>query len=284
MKKEFRYHSQFGQDKWVLEQTNFKRNGYFVDIGAYDGVSSSNTYILEKNFSWRGICVEPGETNRKLTKNRDCFVEKKPLFDVSGLKVNFSSGLNDFWGGIFEYLEEKYKVNVPVKEMESISLYDVLKKYNAPNKIDYLSIDTEGSEYEIIKNFPFEKYEIRLITIEHNAYSREEKSIEKRKKIFKLLTNKGYKKCNNFFFGLPFSVFSEYDTSNIEDWYILGKYYSPRIERKYLINSVYLYPYYLLVKIWLKIDKAVDLFGIYLKKTWPSAYYKLTKIKQIILK
>ena len=51
--------SQFGQDLQVLSFYNGKRDGFFVDIGAYDGKYISNTYMLEKNFDWKGICVEP---------------------------------------------------------------------------------------------------------------------------------------------------------------------------------------------------------------------------------
>ena len=52
--------------------------------------------------------------------------------------------------------------------VETISLFDLLKHFNAPKTIDYLSIDTEGSEYEILKKFPFDQYKFRVITCEHN--------------------------------------------------------------------------------------------------------------------
>ena len=87
----------------------------------------------------------------------------------------------------------KYNVN-------TISLEDLLKKYNAPKQIDYLSIDTEGSEYEILNNFDFSLYDIKIITCEHNFGKNKEK-------IYDLLKNNGYIR--------KFEDISKYD-----DWYV----------------------------------------------------------------
>jgi FkbM family methyltransferase len=89
---------------------------------------------------------------------------------------------------------EKY----PVK---TISLLDLLKKYQAPQEIDYLSIDTEGSELAILANFDFDQYTIKTITCEHNY-------TPMREKIFDLLTSKGYKRKHQ-------------DVSQWDDWYVL---------------------------------------------------------------
>ena len=87
----------------------------------------------------------------------------------------------------------KYKV-------KTISLEDMLKKHNAPKKIDYLSIDTEGSEFEILNSFNFNKYDIKIISCEHNY-------TPAREKIFSLLTKNGYER-----------KYSEY--SMFDDWYV----------------------------------------------------------------
>ena len=87
----------------------------------------------------------------------------------------------------------KYSVN-------SISLNDLLKKYNAPKNIDYLSIDTEGSEFEILNNFDFSFYDIKIITCEHNFG-------KNREKVHQLLKKNGYiRKMKEF--------------SKFDDWYI----------------------------------------------------------------
>jgi hypothetical protein len=86
------------------------------------------------------------------------------------------------------------------EKVETVSLIDLLNTYNAPKNIDYLSIDTEGSEYEILEAFDFSKYRISIITCEHNFS-------KKREKIFKLLNKNGYQRV---FQGL----------SRWDDWYI----------------------------------------------------------------
>ena len=69
--------------------------------------------------------------------------------------------------------------------LTTISLHDFLIAHNAPTTIDYLSIDTEGSEYSILEMFPFDKWDLRLITVEHNF-------TEQKEKIQRLLEGNGY--------------------------------------------------------------------------------------------
>ena len=87
-----------------------------------------------------------------------------------------------------------------IYEVKSISLIDLLKKYDAPTEIDYLSVDTEGSEYEILNNFDFSRYQFNVITCEHNY-------TPARQKIFDLLTSHGYRRRFE-------------DVSLWDDWYV----------------------------------------------------------------
>src|ERR1700722_3302200 len=65
--------SQYGQDLFALEILGGMRGGFFLDSGAADGVSASNTLLLERSFGWRGICIEPNRSLfSKLTRNRRC--------------------------------------------------------------------------------------------------------------------------------------------------------------------------------------------------------------------
>lgn len=195
--------SQLGQDIWVLEQHSYKRDGFFVEFGATDGVLLSNTYILEKLFGWKGLCAEPNPKYfEKLQKNRQCVVANSCISANTGEEVEFIFA--DEYGGIASYAaadSHTDKRNAYANEfgkatLQTISLHDFLSKHNAPRKIDFLSIDTEGSEFDILNMFPFDEWEIKCITVEHN-YS------EAREKIYKLLTSNGY----------------ERKTVQFDDWY-----------------------------------------------------------------
>jgi FkbM family methyltransferase len=183
--------SQWGQELWVLEKMDYKRKGFFVEFGATDGIRLSNTYMLEKEFGWTGICAEPNpKYYDKLKKNRSCIVSRDCISGNTGQSVDFI--LADEYGGIEGFAGEwhgkKQKAyrDVGMKiNLTTISLDEFLEKYSAPQVIDYISIDTEGNEFEILKNFPFDKWHVRHISVEHNY-------THLRDKILDLLSRNGY--------------------------------------------------------------------------------------------
>ena len=184
--------SQLGQDLWVLEQTDHKREGFFVEFGATDGVLLSNTWLLEREFGWKGICAEPNPGFfEQLKKNRGCEVSDAYIGGHTGATVEFI--LSDAYGGSSEYAaddqhaakREAYRQAGQVMTLVAVSLNDFLEQHGAPRDIDYISIDTEGSEYEILSTFPFDQWRVRLFTIEHNF-------TERRKDIRRLMEQHGY--------------------------------------------------------------------------------------------
>lgn len=167
--------SQLGQELWVLERLDYKRDGFFVEFGATDGITLSNSWVLESEFGWNGICAEPNPKFFKdLRCNRSCVVSDACIGPRSGDRVDFI--LADVYGGIADYADADnhaqkraaYRARGEILELTTISLEDFLLKHDAPREIDYLSIDTEGSEYDILAAFPFDRWTIRLITVEHN--------------------------------------------------------------------------------------------------------------------
>jgi len=184
--------SQLGQDLWVLVKLNWKRDGFFVEFGATNGVLLSNTWLLEKYFHWQGICAEPNpKFFEQLRRNRTCHVSSSCVHRVSGEKMQFV--LADAYGGLVDHARDDehhakraaYEENGDVIEVETISLMDLLDHYNAPTTIDYLSIDTEGSEFTILEGIDWSLYQFRCITIEHNF-------TPQRQKISELLLSNGY--------------------------------------------------------------------------------------------
>ena len=184
--------SQLGQDLWVLEKLNFKRDGYFVEFGATDGVLLSNTLLLERDFGWRGLCAEPNpDFFLQLRQNRKCKALDTCIGTRTGDVVDFI--LADEYGGIADYADldhlgahrKAFAAAGKSVQMTTQSLHDFLTRNGAPRDIDYLSIDTEGNEYDILSTFPFKEWNIRLITVEHNFS-------EQRDSIRQLLAQHGY--------------------------------------------------------------------------------------------
>jgi FkbM family methyltransferase len=185
-------YSQLGQDIEVIKFYNNKESGFFIEIGASDGIYFSNTYLLETNYKWKGICCEPIPNNfEKLVKNRpNSICYKEAVYNQSGLTLEFDiANQCDMLSGISEHIDRhKYTVdqNKTSIEVHTISLLDVLNRANAPSFIEYMSLDTEGSELEILKHFDFEKYTFGLIDVEHNHIE------PRRSEIRNLLLSKGY--------------------------------------------------------------------------------------------
>jgi FkbM family methyltransferase len=198
--------SQLRQDLIVLCQTNFKRNGYFLEIGAASGCQLSNTYLLEQKFSWTGILVEPAKVwHNQLRQNRpNSEIETMCVWSESGLTLEFHETTDpelstiEFFGIADQSVERSQKVRS--YEVSTISFTDLLAKNKAPKFIDYLSLDTEGSEFEILRTFDFDEYRFGVITCEHNYGPN-------RQLIYDLLTRNGYSRIHQ-----KISLF--------DDWYI----------------------------------------------------------------
>jgi len=162
-----KHYSQAGQDFWVsCEAFNQKRDGFFLEIGAADGLTFSNTYFLEKKLNWTGICIEanPFYLN-KLRTNRICTIVEACL-DNEIHEIEFKSA--GLYGGIVDEDTDNLKKedNSETVLMMTQILTEILIRYQAPKIIDYMSIDVEGAEYRILKNFPFDSYCFLTITIE----------------------------------------------------------------------------------------------------------------------
>jgi FkbM family methyltransferase len=198
--------SQIAQDLFVLSQLGFKKNGYFIEFGATNGIDLSNTYLLEKKFDWKGILAEPAKKwHKELSCNRSAHIEKDCVWTVSDQILSFNevsigelSTIDTFSNSDMHSITRDRGL---IYDVKTISLNDLLEKYNAPKSIDYLSIDTEGSEFEILSGFDFSEYKIKVITCEHNYTNN-------RQKIFDLLTSNGYERKHE-------------ELSQFDDWYVL---------------------------------------------------------------
>jgi FkbM family methyltransferase len=203
LKKMLDYKAKEGQDKWVVEKIGRKDQGYFVDIGASNGVSNSNSYVFEKSLGWKGICVEPNPNLRafpSLKDNRDCICENVCIYSERGEVEFIARGRRIETSGIYSDCSSNMIMSLaekghPIIKVPAITLMDLLKKHDAPKVIDYINIDTEGSEWEILKDFDFSEYAFLTLTIEHNYWSGtnwDEKEKVKKDNIRNLLCQNGY--------------------------------------------------------------------------------------------
>lgn len=197
--------AQLLQDLFVLESCDFKRNGFFVEFGATDGIRHSNTYLLEKAFGWNGILAEPATTwHRQLLSNRSAKIDTRCVWRESNLTLEFSEDSSAELSSLTQYKDQGMHSGRRVEsrnyKVETVSLEELLVIHGAPKVIDYLSIDTEGSELSILEAFNWAKFDFLIITVEHN-YS------ETRESILNLLQSSGYKR-----------VYPEF--SKFDDWYI----------------------------------------------------------------
>ena len=203
-------HADLGQDILALALTDFKRNGYFVEFGVMDGVTSSNTYVLEKNYEWNGIVAEAAKVwHDKVTANRSCAKDFRAVAAHSKQNLIFKetdvqlglSGLVDFFDDKEYHAQRRAASSGTSYKVQTVSLNDLLSEHNAPDYIDYISMDTEGSESAILDTFDFDRYQVGLWTIEHNYFDRA------RNHIFATMSANGYKRL------AP-------ELSTIDDWYI----------------------------------------------------------------
>lgn len=159
--------SQAGQDYWVFgEVFNEKKGGYFLDIGAHNGINISNTYILEKRYGWSGICIEANPITFNILKKVRQATCLNVCLDSDKGEVDFV--LRDAKGGILapDLDNKEVTENTTLVRLKTLPLIHVLEEQNAPNVIDFLSIDIEGAEERVLGDFDFTKYTFRCITIE----------------------------------------------------------------------------------------------------------------------
>jgi len=181
--------SQIGQDRWVSE-TVFPgvTNGFFLDVGSWDGTIDSNTKALEQK-GWTGICIDPFPKNMQ---GRTCKMFKEVVHSQSGKRVVFRQsgalgGIEDTLGRWKESTE-----NTRTIELTTVTLAEILETAKAPRFIHFVSLDIEGAELEALRGFPFDRYQIGALTVEHNFEE------PKRHDIEVLMKSHGYRRVHSW--------------------------------------------------------------------------------------
>lgn len=178
-----RFYSQYQQDKFLWKSFFFnKTNGFFVEVGADNGLTNSNTAFFEKTLSWQGICIEPKPSVfPELCKNRGCLCENVAISNNTQTEVRFLEiyGYGRQLSGIVGKYDPRHLDRIESEKKNSkclgskeilvkaVTLENLLNKYNF-NHIDLLSIDTEGGEVDILNSIDFSKVSVDVIIVENN--------------------------------------------------------------------------------------------------------------------
>jgi FkbM family methyltransferase len=203
-----KHFAQLDQDAWIESLFPPGYKGYFVDIGAATGKHISNSYHLEVNLGWNGICIEPNpQSYAELKTVRRCPAFNLAIADRIGTaKFTLKGEMSQI---IFENNAENRDIfgggpSNDIIDVEIITPTELLIRAKSPNVIDYLSLDTEGNERYILSIFPFQEYKVKAITVEHNAHRQGD-------------SRKNSIKCTLLAHG--FQIANE-DVEGFEDWYI----------------------------------------------------------------
>jgi FkbM family methyltransferase len=170
---------QYFQDLIAYLYLKEKKDGFYIDIGANDGITGSNTYALEQ-MGWKGACIEPQpDIFKKLKHFRKCDCYNTALSSVSGETLEFLRAKNiNALSGFSEWITEDHKkaiyasgaferINITTKTFD-----DIMKNYPVKT-IDFMSLDVEGCELPILKSINFSEYSFGFIAVEENGHGDE---------------------------------------------------------------------------------------------------------------
>ena len=170
-------------DKQLEQYVNYD-NGFFVELGANDGVAQSNSLYFELKRNWRGILIEPVPHNFLLCKkNRST---KNHIFCNACVSFDYKDKYVDIRYANLMSISESLKLDLRDKDAHiqrgknflssnedvfsfgavAETLTAILKKSNAPKEIDFLSLDVEGAELEVLKGVDFDKFLFKYMLIE----------------------------------------------------------------------------------------------------------------------
>ena len=159
-------YAQVHQDEVVLDLLG--TSGFFIDLAANDALDLTNTLALERYEGWNGLCIEPNPVYWYGLSHRKCTVVGALMGDhVEKVNVKFRG----VFGGIVGKMDDKManrkkEPQAQVEKRYTAPLKDALERFNVPRVIDYMSLDVEGAEFLVMQHFPFDKYRIKVLTVE----------------------------------------------------------------------------------------------------------------------
>lgn len=168
------WHSQSFQDRLVMEILNHQRDGFFIDLAANDPFLFSNTRAIERDYGWRGLCIEgQAELARKLAQHRTCQVVNNLIGAHPGSVVFEEVRAFDGWEHGLSHVVGKGDLSKSIPNQnnsfsvkEIIRIDTIMRAAGAPATINYMSLDVEGKEEAALSSFDFKHHQIEVLTVE----------------------------------------------------------------------------------------------------------------------
>jgi FkbM family methyltransferase len=160
-------YSQAGEVSWILKNVRLPEMGYFVDVGAHDGRTDSNTYWFEKMMGWKGLCIEPHpQMGQLLHAHRKCKIAQCAVGTQACARF-FISEISS-WSGTTPPKGNYHEMVVPMLRLDM-----VLRQASLP-RVDVLSIDTEGTELDVLSTIGLDSWAVKALIVEWDSQSRED--------------------------------------------------------------------------------------------------------------
>jgi FkbM family methyltransferase len=178
-----KYYGQYKQDEVLDKLLRRKQNGFFLDVGAHDGIAFSNSLFFEKFRNFRGICFEPNpDVFANLINNRKVDCINAAVAEQDG-RTTFTkiTGYAEMLSGLENYRDDRHKLRASeeikkyggdevIIEVDTININSLINK----RIIDFLCLDIEGGEFEVLKTISFQNVKCKIILVEVNYKDQEE--------------------------------------------------------------------------------------------------------------
>ena len=184
------YKSAGDEDQFVIDYYDKKTAGYLIDIAAACPVSGSLSFKLLDSYDWFGILVEPSIVHKENIEKCYGDVDRVDFYAGAIHRTMKSVTLSEYDGqgvGCSNIFDKHPHSGIPGNRryaVPAITIMDLLKKYDAPTDIDFMNLDIEGAEPEVLEDLDFTKYNVRLLCIENGIIYKD------------FMESKGYKVCD----------------------------------------------------------------------------------------
>ena len=184
-------YSMDGEDIEIFNYFKNKKNGFYVDVGAYHPIERNNTMLLYLN-GWEGINIDISTFSIKLfnhLRTRDLNLNLAISKKEGMVDMYFQKKLSQLSTIKKQHANKSFQGNIKKKQIESKTLDNVLDRSKfRDKKIDFLDIDVEGADIDVLESLNFNRYSPELICVEVIEKNNDESQI------FKFLKKRGYQK------------------------------------------------------------------------------------------